>query len=178
MKTFLSDIFPRLQRYGEKLDNLTLLTNQHWVLIDNINHSKTIYIFRDNGDLILSVDGKVDKGSWAYLGNNSLLVEKSDGSYLFKHGFFDENVLALKVDNSNEYVVMVNENKFKGEVKSMDMITEFLERKYLLGADRNGNYTATIAMSNGDIEIAAGLRVLYFLLLCAILIALAIIFSH
>ena len=108
-----------------------MLTNQHWVIIDNIDQTKAVYIFRSNGDLLISVNGKVDKGSWAYLGNNSLLIEKSDGRYLFKHGFFDENVLALKVDSSNEYVVMVNENKFEGEVKSMKAIVQFLERRYL-----------------------------------------------
>ena len=46
MKTFLADIFPRIQRYSDKLDNLTMLTNQHWVSIDDITSIKTVYIFR------------------------------------------------------------------------------------------------------------------------------------
>lgn len=104
MKTFLSDIFPKLQRYSEKLDNLTLLTNQHWVCIDELSN-KTVYIFRSNNDLLISTNGKVEKAKWEYLGNKSLLIDRKEETYLFKHGFFDENILALKVDSNEEYAV-------------------------------------------------------------------------
>jgi len=131
MKTFLSDIFPKIQRYSEKLDNLTLLTNQHWVSIDDILSSKTVYIFRTNNELLISTNGKVEKAKWEYLGNKSLLIDKKTDSYLFKHGFFDENILALKVDSSEEYAVFVNENKYDGELNSIDRVLDFLKRKYL-----------------------------------------------
>lgn len=87
MKTFLSDIFPQIQRYSEKLDNLTLLTNQHWVSIDGLLSNKTVYIFRSNNELLVSTNGKVEKAKWEYLGNKSLLIDKKTDSYLFKHGF-------------------------------------------------------------------------------------------
>jgi hypothetical protein len=131
MKTFLSDIFPRIQRYSEKLDNLTLLTNQHWVSIDDIISNKTVYIFRSNNELLVSTNGRVEKAEWEYLGNKSLLIEKKTGSYLFKHGFFDENILALKADSSEEYAVFVNENKYDGELNSIDRVFDFLRRTYL-----------------------------------------------
>ena len=131
MKTFISDIFPKLQRFSEELNNLTLLSNQHWVSIDNILTSKTIYIFRNNNDLLISNNGKVEKGKWEYLGNNSLLIDKGNESYLFKQGFFDENVLALKVDGNKEYAVFVNENKYNGELNSIEKVIDFLKQKYL-----------------------------------------------
>lgn len=131
MKTFLLDIFPKIQRYSERLDNLTLLTNQHWVSIDNILSNKTVYIFRSNNELLISTNGKVEKAKWEYLGNKSLLIDKKADSYLFKHGFFDENILALKVDSSEKYAVFVNENKYNGEINSIERVTEFLNQKYL-----------------------------------------------
>jgi hypothetical protein len=131
MITFLSDIFPKIQRYGEKLDNLTLLTNQNWVSIDNILTNKTVYIFRSNNELIVSTNGKVEKAKWEFLGNKSLLIDKKTDSYLFKHGFFDENILALKVDSREEYAVFVNENKYDGELNSIDGVIEFLRRNYV-----------------------------------------------
>jgi len=131
MKTFLSDIFPKIQRYSEKLDNLTLLTNQHWVSIDGLLSNKTVYIFRSNNELLVSTNGKVEKAKWEYLGNKSLLIDKKTESYLFKHGFFDENILALKVDSSEEYAVFVNENKYDGELNSIERVFDFLKRKYL-----------------------------------------------
>ena len=66
-----------------------------------------------------------------YLGNHSLLIETSEKSVLFKHSFVDENFLALKVDNSNEFAVFVNENKFNGELNSIDKVVRFVENKYL-----------------------------------------------
>ena len=74
---------------------------------------------------------EVEKGRWEYLGNNSLLIDKKDKSYLFKHGFFDENVLALKIDGRDEYAFLVNENKYDGELNSFSRVVDFLSRTYL-----------------------------------------------
>ena len=131
MKTFLLDIFPKIQKYSMKLDDLTLLTNQHWVVIDEIKNSKNVYIFRAKNELLISQNGKVEKGKWEYLGNKSLLIDKGNESYLFKHGFFDENILALKVDSSEEYAVFVNENKYEGELNSIERVKDFLNISYL-----------------------------------------------
>jgi hypothetical protein len=131
MKTFISDLIPKLQRFSQKLDNLTLLTNQHWVVIDDIGNNKNVYIFRTNNDLLISQNGKVEKAKWEYLGNNSLLIDKKDESYLFKHGFFDENILALKVDSKDEYAFLINENKYDGELNSLEKVIDFLTRKYI-----------------------------------------------
>lgn len=131
MKTYLADIIPKIKRYSEKLDNLTLLTNQHWVVIDELQNSKFVYIFRKNFELLISKDGKVEKGKWEYLGNNSLLIERKEESYLFRHGFFDSNILALKVDGREEYAFLVNENNYGGDLNNIDKVLNFLETKYL-----------------------------------------------
>lgn len=110
MKTYIADIIPKLQRFSQKLDNLTLLTNQHWVVLDELESSKTVFIFRSNNELLISRNGKVEKAKWEYLGNNSILIDQKEASHLFKQGFFDENVLALKVDSKEEYAFLVNEN--------------------------------------------------------------------
>lgn len=131
MKTYIADIIPKLQRFSQKLDNLTLLTNQHWVVLDELTNSKVVFIFRSNGELLVSRDGKVEKGKWEHLGNNSILIDQKDASYLFKQGFFDENVLALKVDSKDEYAFLINENKYGGEIDSVEKAVGFLGRKYL-----------------------------------------------
>ena len=40
MKTFIADKIPRIQKYSQKLDSMTLLTNQQWVVVDQITTSK------------------------------------------------------------------------------------------------------------------------------------------
>jgi hypothetical protein len=131
MKTFFADIFPKIQRFSERLDNLTLLTNQHWVVFDDIENAKNVYIFRPNNELLISTDGKVEKAKWEYLGQNSLLIDLKNESFLFKHGFFDENILALKLDSKEEYAILVNETKYIGELNTLNSITSFLYSKYL-----------------------------------------------
>lgn len=138
MKTFISDIIPRIQKYSQKLDNLTLLTNQQWVVIDEIDNAKTVYIFRQNNELLISKNGKVEKAKWEYLGNNLLLIDRKDESYLFKHGFFDENILALKIDGKDEYAFLVNETRFDRELNSLENIFIFLNEKYLDPNEKRG----------------------------------------
>ena len=131
MQTFISDLIPKIQRFSQKSDDLTLLTNQHWVVIEEIDQHKNVYIFRKNNELLISSNGIVEKGRWEYLGNNSLLIDKKDKSYLFKHGFFDENILALKIDGKNEYAFLINENRYYGELDTMPKVLDFLSRTYL-----------------------------------------------
>ncbi|UYN87568.1 MAG: hypothetical protein KIT51_04765 [Cyclobacteriaceae bacterium] len=137
MKTFITDIIPKIQRFSDKLDNLTLLTNQHWVLIDNLETEKQVYLFRPNNELLISKNGKVEKGKWEYLGNKSLLIDQGDQAFLFKHGFFDENLLALKIDSKDEYALFVNENKYNGDLNSSIKVIEFLTDNYLFKDSRN-----------------------------------------
>lgn len=137
MKTYFSELIPRIQRFSKKLDDLTMLTNQHWVVINEIQNYKILYIFKKDNQLLISNNGQVEKGKWEYLGNNSLLIDRASQSHLFKHGFFDENVLALKIDGKEEYAFLVNENKFEGQLNTADSIFEFLTEKYLRPINHN-----------------------------------------
>lgn len=132
MKTYLLDIIPKIQRFSQKLNDLTVLLNKHWVILDEESMNKTVFIFREkNNQLLISNNGIIEKGTWDYLGNNSLLIDRESGSYLFKHGFIDENVLALKVDGKEEYALLVNEQWFEKQIKSLESILNFLNEKYL-----------------------------------------------
>lgn len=131
MKTFIADIFPKIQRFSQKLDNSALLTNKHWVSIDDITTNKTVYIFRENSELLVSTNGKVEKAKWEYLDNKSLLIDKQNEIYLFNNVFFDQNIFALKPDGSNEYAVFVNQNNYNGDLNSIEKVVDFLKQKYL-----------------------------------------------
>lgn len=131
METFIADIIPKIKGFSKKLDDLTLLTNQHWVSLSDILNSKTVYIFRPNNQLLVLENGIVQKGSWEYLGNQSLLLDTNSQSYLLKQGFFDENVMALKLDNSDQFAFFVNETKFDRELNNINDVLKFLSNKYL-----------------------------------------------
>jgi hypothetical protein len=93
MRTFVAEIIPKIQRFSQRLENLALLTNQHWVVFDDLGTVKTVYIFRQNNQILISKNGKVEIGKWELVGNNSILIDLTNDSYLFKHGFFDQNIL-------------------------------------------------------------------------------------
>lgn len=131
MKTFIAEIIPKIQQFSERLDNKALLTNQHWVLIENIDSEKHVYLFRPNNELLISKNGRIQKGKWEFLGNKSLIIDINDEAFLFKHGFFDENLLALKIDSKDEYALFVNETKFEGEINSYQKAMDFLANRYL-----------------------------------------------
>lgn len=131
MKTYILDIIPQIKQFSKKLDIITVLTNQHWVVLDEISKSKSVYIFRSNNELLISQNGKVNRARWEYLGHKSLLIDIGEETYLFKHDFYDANILALKVDGKNEYAVLVNESKYDGELNSLEQVNCFLNETYL-----------------------------------------------
>src|SRR5690606_19048325 len=91
-----------------------------------------------------------------YLGNKSILIDKVSESFLFKHGFFDENILALKVDSSEEYAVFVNENKYEGELNSILKVYDFLTQKYL-----NPNVENYLEIKTGEIINSSDLQTVH-----------------
>jgi hypothetical protein len=59
------------------------------------------------------------------------VIGKRDDKTLYRHGFFDSNVLALNVDGTDEYAFFINEAKYDEGLKSFDHIVQFLERSYV-----------------------------------------------
>src|SRR5699024_5679483 len=98
---------------------------------DDVSKTKLVYIFRKDGKLIISKNGKVKIGNWEYLGNDSLLLDLKEEAFLFRQGFFDENVLALKIDSKNEYDILINETKFGQELNNLIALNQFLKENYL-----------------------------------------------
>ena len=131
MKTYIADIIPSIQRFSKRLDDLTKLTNQNWVSIDDIRGAKRVFVFEKNGELDIYENGlEVDSGSWKLV-NQSLKLRLNSGGYLLKHGFFDENVIALKLDSTQSYAFFVNETKYHNELNNITDILKFLENKYI-----------------------------------------------
>src|SRR5690606_22744832 len=98
MKTFISNIIPKINEYSKKLNVLTNFVDKYWILLNEEDNTKLVYIFRGNNELLISLNGIVNKGKWEYLGKDSLLIEKENQTFLFRHGFLDDNIFVLKVD--------------------------------------------------------------------------------
>jgi hypothetical protein len=136
MKTYILDIIPKIQKFSQRLDDLTVLLDKHWVFLDEENLSKSVFIFRKkNNQLLISENGVIEKGNWEYLGNNSILIERNNGTFLYRHGFIDEYVLALKIDEKDEYVLLINDEWFEKQLRTIGKILKFLNEKYIEGKE-------------------------------------------
>ncbi|EKF54416.1 hypothetical protein I215_12328 [Galbibacter marinus] len=132
MKTFISNIIPKIKEYSKKLNVLTNFVDKYWILLNEEDNTKLVYIFRGNNELLISLNGIVNKGKWEYLGKDSLLIEKENQTFLFRHGFLDDNIFVLKVDGKNEYAFFMDEEVLLQNINKLEQLNSFLEKHYLL----------------------------------------------
>ncbi|MCH8490684.1 MAG: hypothetical protein LAT81_12250 [Oceanicaulis sp.] len=150
MKLYLKDIISRLAQFSEKLDNTTLFIDKPWVFIDS-NSDYHKYIFKRNGELIMSLNGQVQIGKWEYLPvAKSILIDRVKDKVLLNQSFFDSAVMVLKIDGSNNQLfVLANEtiipdldvNKYLQSLiyKTLNVIPRRLENGKTLEVYREGD---------------------------------------
>ena len=128
MKTFTLNIPRGIRNWSYALDAKTILCSRSWIII-NEDNVKEVYIFQEDGTLILSYNGKVCKTRWEYIAQNtSLIIEDTESNtYMLKPAYYDNKMLILQVDGTNEYAIMVNENHI-GELMldSIDKIKQYI----------------------------------------------------
>lgn len=131
MKTYILDIIPKLERHSKKLNDLTKFHNNYWILLEENSNSKKTFIFRQNNQLLISENGKVTKALWEYIGENSILLEWDNNTYLFKHGFLDNNVLILQLDNTTEHIIFISQTYYDNIKNSVQELIQELEKIYI-----------------------------------------------
>src|SRR5690625_2626021 len=98
MKLYLSNLLPRLKQFSQSLDQIELIVDQPWVFIDN-NLNQQKYIFKRNGELIMSYNGSVTVGQWEYISSaRSLLIDRKTDKILLNQNFINNAVMILKRD--------------------------------------------------------------------------------
>jgi hypothetical protein len=111
MKEFLENIIPRLKEFSQSLDRKETFIDFPWVLIDDKENIQK-YIFKRNGDLIMSLNGVVTIGKWEYLSSaRCLLIDRLKDKILLNQNFIDTAVMILNQDGvKNENFILANEN--------------------------------------------------------------------
>jgi hypothetical protein len=133
MKTYIQGIVNRFKSYSERLDNFSLLIDQPWITRAENTEDRCVYIFRkENKELYILTNGvmkKEDEGStWDYIAPmNSLLIRRNGETRLYNQGFFDESVMILKLDGTDQFQLFANENKIE---TTIEKLLEKVESKY------------------------------------------------
>ena len=98
MFSFLQNLLPRLRQFSQSLDQTELFVDKPWVLLDEDGQQQT-YIFRRGGELLMSLDGQVQMGSWDYIAAaQSILIDRQVDKLLLNHFFFTDALLVLARD--------------------------------------------------------------------------------
>lgn len=112
MRTYILDTLNRFKRFSENLDVKTILCNKSWWIFNDCGE-KEIYIFQEDGSLIISISGRVIYAKWQYIiTNKSLIISHDNESYMLHPAFIDEKIFALQQDGTNKFVFMIDESQF------------------------------------------------------------------
>mgnify|MGYP000756151137 CR=1 FL=1 len=133
MKTYLLDILNRYNRFSENLDVKAILCNKSWLAFNDTG-DKELYIFQENGSLIVSINGKVANGTWQYISaNKSIILSFKGQAYMLHPSFFDKTIFALQQDGTNRYAFMIDEKQGQSfQPKSLTELSAYfknIERK-------------------------------------------------
>jgi len=131
MKAYFSTIIPKIQQFSKKLNTEALLQNKKWHIF-NEEGKDLIYIFRSNNELLVSEEGKVTKGKWEFVTDDTIMIDYSEGSYLFNPAFMDDVVLSLKLEGKTDYVFMLDRVKLEKKIGSIGELNSYLEERYLV----------------------------------------------
>jgi len=128
MKRYLKSIFPKIINYSKKLDDFSVLTDKQWVVLSEDTNAREVWIFKNDGNLIISLDGIADKGTWDYFKEaKSIYIEVGKQNRLFNLAFVDDIALLMKLDGTNQVFAFANENKIQKEFK----LLQYLDEKYV-----------------------------------------------
>lgn len=139
MKLYIENILPRLKKFSEDLDKKEFFIEIPWVYIDkDLNRQK--YIFKRNGELIMSCNGQVNIGKWEYLSTaKSLLIDRVTDKILLNQYFIDSSIMVLKLDGDQNNFILANEIR----MPNLDI------EKYLKSIYYQKNNIKTVELENG-----------------------------
>lgn len=111
MKTYIFDIFNRYKSFSAALDAKSVLANKVWNVF-NDEGEKQVYIFQENGTVLITTNGKGTIRKWSYISaNNSILINEENNDFVMLHvAFMDKTILAFQPDGTNRYAFLINEN--------------------------------------------------------------------
>ena len=130
MKTFLYSIPTKIQTFSKKLDVKAVLCGKSWEVF-NDEGVKQLFIFNEDGTVLITNNGKVYSAAWKFIAqNSSILLTTSDETIMFRPAFFNKDVFALQQDGTERYLLMIDEDKKPlFQTLSLDVLTAYIEKE-------------------------------------------------
>ena len=166
MKTYLLETLNRYKRFSESLDAKAVLSNKAWIVF-NDEGEKQVYIFQENGTVLITTNGIGSVKTWKYILVNKSILIKGDGNsfVMLRTAFVDENILAFQLDGTDRYAFMIDENnKALFAPKTLEELNIYLvdkldkEKQILIEQQNKENEFAEKAKQEADREKAEKIK--------------------
>ncbi|MCC9167055.1 hypothetical protein [Pontibacter harenae] len=121
-----------LKSFTENYYTFQILKNKVWIVSEWIGDDISFIIFEPNNNLLLIKKGVVEKIKWEAVGKNRIIINRKEGSYIFKIELSEENLIVLKADNDDSFIFLINEPLYLQGIKSNEEVLNYLIQKYPL----------------------------------------------
>ena len=113
MEHYIKSIIPNIKQFGMMLSQKEYFINKTWLLINDSN-DLVQYTFKKNSELIISINGDVQKGKWDLLSSSKILLELPSGGIQLENLFFNKDIIVLlKPSIIEELFILINEDVIK-----------------------------------------------------------------
>jgi len=110
MKTYLLNIPKELKKFSQELDAKALLCNKTWEVL-NDEGNKQVFIFQNDGKLLISTNGDVTNSTWQFItANNSIVITVKDQTTMLRPAFIDGVIFAMQKDGTQECLFLIDEH--------------------------------------------------------------------
>lgn len=128
MREFVLSIPDGIKQAGEKLNLKASLCDKPWIVY-NDEDAKVVFIFNADGDLLVSTNGRVEFAKWQYVkANGCVLITLNGNTTMYRVGFADKLLMALQVDGTSEYLLLINENEEGKLLSTLDKILDYISK--------------------------------------------------
>ncbi|MDP5082054.1 MAG: hypothetical protein NWP87_05305 [Winogradskyella sp.] len=130
MNNYLHNTIPNLKPFDFDCHYDALFINKQWVLVNGISEKKSIYTFKDDNILEISLNNSVINTSWTINIQNSISIKTEDGEITVEAYFKDDDILVLNNQEKQEFALYINTTNYSEDIDSLDDIQAFLKQKY------------------------------------------------
>lgn len=135
IQDLVKDIHSTLKNYSVGLKQQNYLLEKAWTLVDgNLNTHRLI--FKKKGVLRAFTNGNLQETcSWDYEQSiNSLIIKIGNDALVLNEIFLDGQVLILRKDNTNDFLVFINSSLFQ-EDRLADYLKKISSGEHMIDQD-------------------------------------------
>jgi len=138
MATYLQSLVQRLKQHSKSLADTAGFIEIPWAFIDDTG-TRVTYIFRRQGDILVSRQGDVTRGNWEYLPQiQSLLIQAQGKAHIYNQALLlDSSIMVLRKDDTEELFALANPAK----IADLDILgyLESFEQKAIKSPGKKGS---------------------------------------